>query len=397
MKKVYVLCLSLLVIGLSTKAQTMQGTIKPGNTPRTIDVYLKPSSSFSQKDEAMTFVLAIPATVSPAPKMGSSGVTANGTGAVTTITGLQPTFLIDNIGSTSREVVVSTQTINSSSYYIYTFIFAGTAAANHNWTAGTEQQIFSIQFNGCTTNCNPNNELLVNLPNGGSQGNSYWYFQPNTLGDITNYAAPFYANPQSTTSTNGGSSDGSALSLIGLATPVSLPIKLASFNATTNNCNANLSWQTAEQSIGASYSIERSEDQINFKEVGRVVISTTNFYSFTDKTASSGTSYYRLKLLDLDGKTVYSSIKEVNINCSGLERVLVYPTLTNEVVNIKLSAEYQNSKIRVINISGEEVASDFSKTTNRSISLKGLANGTYIVQIIGNGKNTDNFKVNLQK
>ena len=174
--------------------QTMQATIKPGTTPRTIDIYLKPSASFSQKDEAMTFVLAIPADVLPAPTMGSSGVTTNATGPVSGITGLQPDFLIDNLGSTQREVYVSTETINSTSYYIYTFIFAGTAAANHDWTADVEQQIFSIQFNGCTSNCDPLNELLVNLPNGGTNGNAYWYFQANTLGDITNYSAPFYAN-----------------------------------------------------------------------------------------------------------------------------------------------------------------------------------------------------------
>src|SRR5687768_4118166 len=103
-------------ISLSTFAQTMQGTIKAGATARTIDVYLKSSASFSQKDEAMTFALAVPVTVQPAPSMGSSGVTANTTGPVTGITGLQPNFLFNALGSTSREVVVTTQTVNSVSY-----------------------------------------------------------------------------------------------------------------------------------------------------------------------------------------------------------------------------------------------------------------------------------------
>jgi hypothetical protein len=389
-----IVCLALFLTG---NTQTMQGTIKPGSTPRTIDVYLKPSASFSQKDESMTFVLAIPATVSPAPKMGSSGVTANGTGPVTAITGLQPTFLVNNLGSTSREVVVSTQTINSASYYIYTFIFAGTAAANHNWTAGTEQQIFSIQFNGCTNNCNPGNELLVNLPNGGSQGNSYWYFQPNTLGDITNYPAPFYANAQSTIPTNGGSSNGSALSYVGLAAPVTLPIRLVSFNATTNDCNANLTWQTAEQSNGALYAVERSENGVNYKEVGRLTASNTNSYSFSDKTTSTALYYYRLKLTGIEGTVVYSSVKEVNLNCSGAGRTIVYPTLTRGVVNIKLPIGLEAAKVRVINSIGEEVALDINKTSMRLINLNSRTNGTYIVQILNNGKTADTFKVNLQK
>ena len=399
MKKILLPCL-FFVASFDTYCQTMQSTIKPGSTPRTIDVYLKPSASFSQKDEAMTFALAMPATVLPAPTMGSSGVTPNSTGVVSGISGVQPNFLINNLGSTSREVVVSTQNINSVSYYIYTFIFAGTAAANHAWTTEIEQKVFSIQFNGCTSNCEPSNELLVNLTNGGTQGNSYWYFQPNTLGDITNYAAPFYSTPQSTTANNGGSSDGSGLSTIGLATPVSLPVKLSSFNINTNSCNSNLLWQVAEEINAAWYVVERSSDGFNFKEIGRVKpsssTSTIKSYSFLDDNTVIGSSYYRLNIIDRDRKQSYSSVIEANSNCSSKRKLRAYPTFTTGLVNIQLPLGSENATISLINYIGQELAIDAMKTTSRVFNISKYPNGTYILVLRKNQKVIDNIKVVLQ-
>ena len=380
-------------------SQTMQATIKAGSTPRTIDIYLKPSATFSQKDEAMTFTLAIPATVTPAPSMGSAGVTTNTTGAIAGITGLQPDFLIDNLGSTQREVYVSTETINSASYYIYTFIFAGTAAANHDWTANTEQQIFSIQFTGCTSNCDPMNELLVNLPNGGTNGNAYWYFQSNTIGDITNYATPFYANAESGTPVNGSSSDGSSLSTLALATPVALPITLEYFNARQKECSVSTTWKTVSEENAGSYEIERSENGFDFSEIGRVNPSgkneVSNNYSYSDNSAHAGTLYYRLKLVSKDGTYSYSNVEVVNLSCSGKGNIKVYPTLTKGSINVRLPAGYERSIIKIINLFGQEVATDATNNLLRNINLKGLASGTYLVQVINNNEIADNVKIVL--
>ena len=397
--KLFILPLLFSVIVTNIYCQTMQATIKAGATPRTIDIYLKPSATFSQKDEAMTFVLAIPSNVMPTPNMGSSGVTSNTTGPVTGITGLQPDFLIDNLGSAQREVFVSKETINSASYYIYTFIFAGTATANHDWTANAEQQIFSIQFNGCTSNCDSMNELLVNLPNGGTNGNAYWYFQSNTIGDITNYAAPFYANVQSGTPVNGGSSDGSALSTIALATPVALPITLEYFNARAKGCLVNTIWQMASEGNAAYYAIDRSENGFDFSEIGRVNPAgqneVSNNYSFLDNSAPAGALYYRLKLVSKDGTYSYSNVDIVHLNCSGKGNIMVYPTLTNGMINVRLGTGYKRSIIRIINSVGQQVASDESYNLFRHINLKGLASGIYLVQVINNNEISDNVKIVL--
>jgi hypothetical protein len=398
MKKI-LLPVLLICIVLRVPAQVkMQGTIKPGTDGGTIEVYLKPSATFSQKDEAMSFALALPATLQPAPSLGPSGTTANGTGVVPGITGLQPNFLVNNLGSTLRELVTSIESIDNASYYIYTFLFSGTATNPHNWKADEEQKVFSIAFNGCTANCNVSDIKLVSMPYGGSTKNAYWYFQPNTLGDITNYPAPFYSNSASGALKNGGSNDGSTLSILGLANTVLLPLKLSAFYAAIKDCEVQLTWQIQKEANIASIAIERASDNISFTEIGKQT-SYTSFASnsYTDDNAPLGNVYYRLRFVDNDGKFSYSTVKQVNLNCRGKNRVLVYPNPAKGLINIVLPVIYEKATIKVLDASGKVVSINENKLAHRSINVSKLPYGSYIVRIITNNEIIDNIKIELAR
>jgi hypothetical protein len=307
MKKILFFLL-LFAIANSYSRPSVQATLKPGSDANTIEIWLKPSATFSQKDESMSLALAIPASLKTIPTLGSAGKTANSKGLVYGTSGLRPNFLINNLGATSREVVVTSEAINGAAHYVYTFLFAGTASSEHNWTAGEEQLIFRIAFEGCATNCNLKELKLVNLPKGGSTGNAYWYFQSNTLGDITNYVSPFYANSNTGALKNGGSTNGSALSVIGLA--------------------------DANQSPG------------------------------------------KLNLIN---------------------KVSVYPTLTNGPVTVQLPADVEGSRISVMNAAGEEVAVDENKNGTRQLNLKGFAAGSYMIKVISSGKIINSTTVVVHK
>ena len=68
------------------------------------------------------------------------------------------------------------------------------------------------------------------------------------------------------------SSDGSVLSAeYGNANfDITLPIELLSFSVTCNGKFAELSWTTATERNNDHFSIERSDDAINFTEIARV-------------------------------------------------------------------------------------------------------------------------------
>ncbi len=403
MKKLFLFVFVILVILPLFGQITMQGTIKRGNMPNAVDIYLKPFASFTQKDEQMNLTLAIPAGITPAPALGSAGVTLNGTGPENGITGLQPKFLTNNLGTLQREVVVSKENIEGQPHYIYTFIFATTAQSDHVWKGGEEQLVFSVSFENCTAGCEEFNAFkLVSLPNGGASQQSYWYFQVNTLGDITNYSEPFYENPNAETAKNGGSIDGSALSYIQLSIPIVVPVKLVSFIAENRQCNSRLSWQVANEINLTYYAIERSNNSIEFTEVGRVPSSSQNAatksYRYNDNDISNIKNlFYRLRMVDKDEKFEYSPIKQVSLNCPEKVAISVYPTLSNGLVNIKLSSGLEQSTIRITNSLGQEIIVNESKGFSRILNLKNFVNGVYFLQIVHNGKILDNFKIILHR
>ena len=387
-----------LIFTLQIFAQpAMQATIKRSSVPAAVDIFMKSSAAFSRADENIIVTLAVPTTVMPAPSIGTSGTTPNGTGIIPNITGLVPDIRLNNIGSTQREVLVSKDFIKGVEHYVYTFIFQGTPLTVHDWEANVEQKILTIAFLGCTSECF-NSMKLVSLPNGGSTGFSYWYFQANTLGGITNYAAPFYANPDASPPENGNAPDPTALSLIEIPNLV-LPLKLLLFKATQNQCDVKVSWETAEESEFSYYSLERSEDKAPFHEVKRISGTTTgrHTYSFTDEGARLGMLEYRLKMVDNDAGFAYSVVRSINLNCSGKNGILVYPSLTHGNVNIKLPLGLENAKVIVVNSLGSYVTSDQKSGLNRNIDLSRFKNGTYFLQILPKNGSEAHVKVVLQK
>jgi hypothetical protein len=109
-----------------------------------------------------------------------------------------------------------------------------------------------------------------------------------------------------------------------------LPVELSDFSAKCINGEAVISWTTLSESNSKEFIIEKSKDAVNFEKAGLVPASGySNYilnYSFTDEQVTSSSSYYRLKIVDLDGTYAYSVITE--LNCETIEtgfQVYVYP------------------------------------------------------------------------
>jgi hypothetical protein len=91
-------------------------------------------------------------------------------------------------------------------------------------------------------------------------------------------------------------------------TPGSLPVTLVSFDAEVVNKNSVLlKWETAAEVNNHFFTIERSADGQQFStlrfERGAGNSTSPHSYSYTDAYPIMGTSYYRLKQTDFDGKS----------------------------------------------------------------------------------------------
>jgi hypothetical protein len=151
-----------------------------------------------------------------------------------------------------------------------------------------------------------------------------------------------------------------------------LPVELTSFTINTDGAKNNLTWSTASERGASHFDIERSRDGKTFEKVGEVKAKgETANYAFTDSKAVSGTSYYRLKMVDFDGTTDYSKI--VSVQSYGKGKVKIYPTVTAD----NLVVEGAKS-VTIVNMMGQVV---LQREMNSSVvSLQELPKGIYIVK-----------------
>jgi hypothetical protein len=105
-----------------------------------------------------------------------------------------------------------------------------------------------------------------------------------------------------------------------MVTGHSLPVKLLSFTVKgLNTDKVVLNWMTAQEKNSSHFTIEKSLDGKDFSDAGIVFSIGTSEqpkqYTFTDKLRAEerGTIYYRLKMVDVEGKSTRSSIRIARI------------------------------------------------------------------------------------
>ncbi|HTI93552.1 MAG TPA: T9SS type A sorting domain-containing protein [Puia sp.] len=169
-----------------------------------------------------------------------------------------------------------------------------------------------------------------------------------------------------------------------------LPIILSGFSATLDNGDVDLSWSTQLEINSDHFAIERSTDAgAHWSVIGVVAAhgssSTVLNYSFSDSKPSSGTSEYRLQLVDKDAKYAYSEVKTIR---NGLiTAVSVYPNPARDYVNVTLGgSNTQSAVVRLLSQSGqllvEKNVSNAGGTTV-PLAVSSYPTGNYIIVVIG--------------
>jgi hypothetical protein len=166
-----------------------------------------------------------------------------------------------------------------------------------------------------------------------------------------------------------------------------LPVSLATFTATKSSSSTQLSWRTASELNNAHFSIERSADGREYKEIGVVQGHGTSLeprsYTYTDESPAHGLNYYRLRQVDFDGQYEYSQVVSVQFS-SGKESVQLFPTLVRQQVELRFGAPADSEgNVRIFNQSGREVQRvDFAPDTESLlIPVEALPGGQYFVRV----------------
>ncbi len=92
-------------------------------------------------------------------------------------------------------------------------------------------------------------------------------------------------------------------------TGFTLPVTLTSFTGTSNGCTAALAWQSATEENNSYYEVQASTNGTGFTAAGKVASknsATGASYSYQYNGLKIGNNFFRLKMVDLDGKFTYS-------------------------------------------------------------------------------------------
>ncbi len=178
-----------------------------------------------------------------------------------------------------------------------------------------------------------------------------------------------------------------------------LPIELTSFSATCDGRSSLVEWTTATEKNNDFFSLERSDDAINFVEIARIAGAGNSIvqlsYSYTDYGVYGGDNYYRLVQVDYDGTRTASEIIVANcVEASGEPEVLAYPNpfsgdLTVELENFgdrPASIEVYDVLGRLLYVEQADAPQNSYQTV---LHLSDIPSSTYTVRV-----STSDFVIN---
>lgn len=159
-----------------------------------------------------------------------------------------------------------------------------------------------------------------------------------------------------------------------------------------------MNWETASEKNNHYFTIEKTIDLISFETVAEVKgagdSDSPTKYSTIDFQPYQGTSYYRLKQTDYDGKFVYSDFVVVTSNSTSNFSFNVFPNPgSTEAIHYSISGSKGQEKAITLNdITGREVYSSVNvieevrKTIFPLVPNGKLPAGIYVINAASDNK-----------
>jgi len=132
-----------------------------------------------------------------------------------------------------------------------------------------------------------------------------------------------------------------------------LPVELAYFKGTEEDCEAVLTWGTASEVNVSHFEIQRSYDGVSFSTIDRIDAlggeGIAANYTYADAQLTL-TNYYRLEIVDNDGQVEYSDIFTIQAECAnGVSISDIFPNPSmNQIINIRFNSNMDHEDAKVV-------------------------------------------------
>ncbi|MEM6346325.1 MAG: T9SS type A sorting domain-containing protein [Bacteroidota bacterium] len=183
-----------------------------------------------------------------------------------------------------------------------------------------------------------------------------------------------------------------------------LPVEFIDITAKWESKQASIQWITAAEEGVSHFEIQRSVDTRLFQTVGNhpaIGGQERTSYSFQDSEAARSNQkaiYYRIKSVDFDGQTAFSSIVELKLQKSiDPIKISVYPNPATDFVEI--AASIAEGEIQIVDLNGSVLWQRNTTATQsnlrETVNIQQWARGIYFVRAI-NQYGTETQKIVLQ-
>lgn len=161
-----------------------------------------------------------------------------------------------------------------------------------------------------------------------------------------------------------------------------LPVTFSEFELRQVEQAVKVSWSTADEVNNDHFVVERSRDARQFEALGHVKGSGSSKvateYTFMDDQPLAGTGYYRIRQVDHDGTTSFSTIRSIN-TVGGREVLFPNPTAGR----LWLKDLDAGSTILITDAKGTKIRQDAVRTRQAEVAIDGLSAGSYVLTVVG--------------
>ena len=175
-----------------------------------------------------------------------------------------------------------------------------------------------------------------------------------------------------------------------------LPVNFSDVKAFEKGTGVQIEWTNLTEKDLVSYIVERSANGRDFTEIAQVAPRSNQAdkesYTSFDASPMSGANFYRIKVLEIDGKVIYSKLLRVDIGRI-TKGISIYPNpVAGKEVTVGFSAIKGQYTLRIINAAGQEVFTQRLSHPGGNISQavilpSTVRSGIYNMMITG-----DNYK-----
>jgi hypothetical protein len=227
---------------------------------------------------------------------------------------------------------------------------SGISPSRHNYDAPLQRPVSDKEFWYLTASASANTRMRMSYmhPNPAIVQSNYYRvdkWQGLTIAGLSTNSnnatwkdingTPTFPGPNGGTISTNNAMGSSAWFTIGRRDQTPLPVHLVSFSAQYVDGQVQLKWQSSAEENTSHFEVEKSADGKNFTPVltkkAQGNSSSLVSYNATHNRPYNGTSYYRLKMVDLDGTFEYSKLAVVSAEATLVVRAYPNPSKGNGV------------------------------------------------------------------